>query len=514
MPGRLAPPALAVALLLAAAAGPASAARPATIPALREWRAAPGAFVLRPSSRVLAPGGGRVPLSEARLFASDLRRLTGRGTPVLDGPGLVPGPGDIELRLGSTDRALGSEGYRLEVGAALRIEARTAAGVFYGTRSVLQLLHRRRTIPAGRARDWPRYPERGLMIDNGRRYFGPGWIRREVRELGYLKLNQLHLHFSEDQGFRIESSSHPEIVSRQHLTKRQVRGIVALARRHHVRVVPEIDMPGHLGAALARHPGLQLAGARGARSRGKLDVTLPAARRFARDLILEYLDLFPGRYWHAGADEYLFPGDYASYPQLQRYARARYGPRATGADAYLGFVNWIDRLVRRRGRTLRVWHDGLSGGRAVRLRRDVVVEWWADHSGPGPRALLAGGHRILNAGWWPTYYVVGPLGAVRPSMQSAYESWAVNRFAGLALNAPVPPNPPEVVPRRERRNLGSELHVWNDDPDGETAAQTERGIAPRLRVLAQKTWNSPLPAATYSGFLRIGRAVGRAPGVD
>ena len=300
-----------------------------------------------------------MPLSEARLFASDLRRLTGRATPVLAGPGLVPRPGDVELRLGSTDRRLGREGYRLEVGAALHIEARTAAGVFYGTRSVLQLLHGRRTIPAGRARDWPRYPERGLMIDNGRRYFSPGWIRREIRELAYLKLNQLHLHFSEDQGFRIESSSHPEIVSRQHLTKRQVRGIVALARRHHVRVVPEIDMPGHLGAALARHPRLQLTGASGARSPTKLDVTLPAARRFARELILEYLGLFPGRYWHAGADEYLFPADYASYPHLQRYARARYGPRATGADAYLGFVNWIDKLVRRRGRTLRVWHDGL-----------------------------------------------------------------------------------------------------------------------------------------------------------
>ncbi len=209
------------------------------------------------------------------------------------------------------------------------------------------------------------------------------------------------------------------------------------------------------------------------------------------------------------------PATTRRYPQLQRYARARYGPRATGADAYLGFVNWIDRLVRRRGRTLRVWHDGLSGGRAVKLRRDVVVEWWADHSGPGPRALLAGGHRILNAGWWPTYYVVGPLGAVRPSMRSAYESWAVNRFAGLGAQRAGAAQPARGRARgATRRNLGSELHVWNDDPDGETAAQTERGIAPRLRVLAQKTWNSPLPAATYSGFLRIGRAVGRAPGVD
>ena len=88
-------------------------------------------------------------------------------------------------------------------------------------------------------------------------------------------------------------------------------------------------------------------------------MTLPAARRFARDLILEYLDLFPGRYWHGGADEYLLPDDYALYPQLERYARAHYGPRANGADAYLGFINWMDRLVRSRGRTLRVWNDGL-----------------------------------------------------------------------------------------------------------------------------------------------------------
>ena len=250
------------------------------------------------------------------------------------------------------------------------------------------------------------------MIDNGRRYYSPGWIRREIREMAYLKLNQLHLHFSDNQGFRIASASHPEIVSARHLTKRQVRGIVGLARRLHIRVIPEIDMPGHLTAALAAHPELQLTDAAGERRADRLDFTLPAARRFARDLILEYLPLFGGRYWHAGADEYLAPADYAGYPQLERYARSRYGPRATGADAYLGFINWIDRLVRRHGRTLRVWHDGLSGGRAVRVRRDVVVEWWTDHAGPTPRELLASGHRILNAGWYPTYYVLGPIARV------------------------------------------------------------------------------------------------------
>jgi hexosaminidase len=434
--------------------------RPPTIPALREWQAAPGAFELRPSSRIVGTG------AEATLLARELKRPLA--------PGATPAPGDVEPRLGSADRQLGREGYRLEVGDSVRIEARTAAGVFYGTRTLLQLLRHGNRIPAGSARDWPRYPERGLMIDNGRRYFTPAWIKREIELLAYLKLNQLHLHFSDNEGFRIESESHPEVVSDQHLTKRQVREIVEFARRRHVRVIPELDMPGHLRQALAAHPELRLPG-----STDALDISLPAARRFCRELILEYLDLFDGRYWHAGADEY---------------------QGATGA-AYADFINWIDRLVRGHGRTLRIWHDGLSGGR---LNRDVVVEWWTDHAGPTPRELLRQGHRVLNAGWWPTYYVAGgPLSEVHPSPKVAYETWQVNLFGGLAINSPIPANPLQPVAASSRRVLGAELHVWNDVPFRETPAEIARGIAPRLRVLAQKTWDTPPPAGGYAGFLRV-----------
>ena len=146
--------------------------------------------------------------------------------------------GGVVLALGSRDRRLGREGYRLEVGSRVRIEARTRAGLFYGRQTVLQLLRAGHgTIPRGWGRDWPSYPERGLMIDNGRRYYSPAWIKRRIRELAYLKLNQLHLHFSDNQGFRIESDSHPEVMTRPHLTKRQVRDIVAYARARHVRVI-------------------------------------------------------------------------------------------------------------------------------------------------------------------------------------------------------------------------------------------------------------------------------------
>jgi hexosaminidase len=157
--------------------------------------------------------------------------------------------------------------------------------------------------------------------------------------------------------------------------------------------------------------------------------------------------------------------------------------------------------VRAHGRTLRIWHDGLSGSG---LRRDVVVEWWADHAGPTPKQLLAQGHRVLNAGWWPTYYLAGgPFAKVEPSMRAAYDSWAVNLFGGLALNSPIASRPLQRIPAGSRRLLGSELHVWNDVPQKESPAQTARAIAPRLAVLAQKTWDTPAPARAYAGFLRL-----------
>ena len=112
-----------------------------------------------------------------------------------------------------------------------------------------------------------------------------------------------------------------------------------------------------------------------------------------------------------------------------------------------------------------MWHDGLGGGRAVRVPSRVVVEWWTDILGPTPNALLADGHRVLNAGWYPTYYVVGPTGRIRPDMRSAYATWSPHRFLGFLALFGTPGVPPNqyVVRDREPKLLGSELHVWNDD---------------------------------------------------
>jgi hexosaminidase len=195
--------------------------RPATIPALREWHGSEGSFELRGSSRIVIPRRHRTRLrATARLLAADIRRATGRRPRVVAIRGRRLRRGDVRLGLGARASDLPREGYRMRIARAVRVAARAPAGVFYATRTLLQLISADPGVPRGRVRDWPRYPERGLMVDVGRKYFTPRWLESHIRELGWLKLNYLHLHLSDNEGFRIESDRHPEIVSERHLTKK------------------------------------------------------------------------------------------------------------------------------------------------------------------------------------------------------------------------------------------------------------------------------------------------------
>ncbi|MEU7529939.1 family 20 glycosylhydrolase [Saccharothrix sp. NPDC042600] len=488
--------ALAVLAASAALPGPALAQaanpKPQTIPALREWTGGTGDFTFADTARIV-----RDPAlaTTAGVFADDLTARFGRPVAQVDGGARA---GDVVLRLGSTDTALGEEGYALSVTDRVVVTARTDAGAFYGTRTVLQLLKQRTTIPRGTARDWPLKRERGLMVDNGRKYFTPQWLADHVKELAYLKLNYLHLHLTDNLGFRIESEKHPEYVSAQHLTKQQVRDLIALAAKYKITVVPEFDAPGHMDAILAKHPDLKLVSSGGTVNHGFIDLSKPAAYTLIKDIYDEYLPLFPAPYFHIGADEYVT--DYAAYPQLLTHARANYGSTANAKDTYLGFVNWANGIVRAAGKTTRAWNDGLHGGSAVRVNPNIVIEFWYDY-GLSPQQHVDNGHLISNESWDPTYYVLYNGGVGRPNTTWGYETWNTNVFqGGQTLNA-----------ASQTRNLGSKIHVWCDYPAGETEAQIASGIRDPLRMLAQQTWGSPKPVPTWSAFTSVIASVGRNP---
>jgi hexosaminidase len=478
-----------------------AAGTPSVVPALQEWTPGSGSYTFTGTSRVVTDSGYAGQLATtASVFAGDLRALAGRTVASVTGSAADAGTGDIFLTLGSTDTALGTEGYRLTASSTLTIQARADAGVFAGTRTVLQLLSRSSAVPAGTARDWPVTGERGLMVDNGRKYYSTIWLRNEIRQLAYLKYNTLHLHISDDQGFRVESSRHPEVVSAQHYTRAQIADVVAFAARYHITVIPEIDMPSHMDTILAAHTDLRLVSSGGTVSAGKLDLSEAAARQLATDLVSEYLPLFPAPVWHMGADEYLDPTQYASYPQLVSYAQATYGAGATGPDAFLGFVNGVDDLVRAAGKTLRMWDDGLSGGHNVTLHQDIQIDYWAQN-GATVAQLRSAGHQLVNSNDTYLYYVLGR--DWKPNPATIYTTFATNLFQD---NSTIPTGDPGF--------LGTSISIWGDVPAAESEVQVAADVLPSEQALAQVMWGSPQPASDYASFQAIALSVAAAPGLE
>ncbi len=487
-------------------APPNSQVRPVTIPALREWTDAPGSYTFSSASRIVITGSGSSETTQtANTLAKDLEFLSGFKIPVTSG---ATRPGDIILTLDPAGLFGGDEGYRFNVTDRLEIISGTAVGSFYGTRTLLQLLRQNYTIAAGNARDWPDYNERGLMVDVGRKFFSMAWLKNHIVDLSYMKLNLLHLHLSDDLGIRLASTKHPEIVSPQFYSKADIRELVNLAAEYHVQIIPEIDVPGHTGWLRNSHTDLIL----GSNVLGTyyMDITKPAAFNLVKDILEEYLPEFPSPYWHTGADEFILAANYGDYPQLDSYAKSRYGQGANGIDAYLGFLNSINDIVRSHGKRLRTWADAfefnsINRNSPVPLDTSIVQEIWNAYQ--DPKVIMAKGFSIQNSSFHPTYY---NLGSYQGEVDTLYEDWAPHKRMGgwerAGWGYPI-----SVAPLASKLT-GAKLSIWCDQATAETENQVAEGIRFRLRAIAQNCWGSPHLVTGYPAFATLVDRIGRAPG--
>ncbi|MGW5348076.1 family 20 glycosylhydrolase [Streptomyces sp. HUAS TT3] len=466
---------------------------PRTVPAVREhtpargpgWKPAPGA-------RVVVPAANRAALAdEGMLLAGELRLGFTDSA--------AARPGDVELALAAPGSGP-PESYTLTVkDGRARITGPDQAGVFYGTRTLKQAVRAAGSAPEGTVRDAPAKPQRGLNLDIARKNYTADWIEARLREMADFKLNQLGLHFSDDQAFRIQSDTHPEIVSTPHLTKAEVRRINELAARLHITVVPEIDSPGHLGAVLRAHPDLQLRDVQGRAVKGAVDISDPAAARLVDELVREYLPLFPGATWHLGADEYqalVYRNPEASFPQLAQAARQRYGPSAKVRDLATGWLNDRAGVVRPAGRLPKAWNDGMFAGGVVRPAQDIQVEYWTgrENGARPPVSYLAEGRRLVNLNDEYLYYVLGqPNQFTYPTGRRIYEEWTP-----LVLRGTTP-----VPARYAPQILGGRLAVWSDLAGAQTQAQVAEGIRLPLAALSQKVWDARPPQQPWTGFTAL-----------
>ncbi|MEV4949126.1 glycoside hydrolase family 20 protein [Streptomyces sp. NPDC053755] len=467
---------------------------PLTIPAVAAhepargpgWRPSPDTGV------VVAKGSERL-ADEGRLLAGELR-IPYRGV-------AAPRSGDVELALGGKGAA---ESYTLTTrGDRVRITGPDEAGVFYGTRTLKQSVKGSGAMPEGVVNDRPAKPQRGLNLDIARKHFDAAWIEDRVREMGDLKLNQLGLHFSDDQGFRIASDTHPEVVSAQHLTKAEVRRIIALAASRHITVVPEIDSPGHLGAVLRAHPDLRLLNVQGTPRQGAIDISKPGSAAIVDDLLREYSALFPGGWFHVGADEYqalTVRDPAASYPQLATAAREKYGPEAGIQDLAEGWLNDRAAVVRAADKTAKAWNDGFFGGGVVNADKNIEVEYWTgkEIGARPPVEYLSEGRPVVNLNDEFLYYVLGePNEFTYPTGRRIYEQWTP-----LVLRGTTP-----VPERYGPQILGGRFAVWCDLSGAQTQAQVADGIRMPLTATAQKLWDAREPTLSWERFRALASEV-------
>lgn len=492
-----------------------------------------GTFLLTARTTLWAD---RADSAVARRFARDVAPATGFDLAVRVGDA-TSGSRIVFRRAAANDTTLGPEGYRLMVTpAAITITSSAPAGAFYATQTVRQMLPAEVfraapidsvhwTIPAVTIVDRPRFSWRGMHLDVSRHFMPKEFVKKYIDLLALHKMNSFHWHLTDDQGWRIEIKKYPRLTSvgawrsetlvgkaqrdstldvydhKPHggfYTQDDVREIVEYARERFVRIVPEIEMPGHSQAAIAAYQSL-----------GTFGDTVPVWTKwgvtphilnpsdttiaFMQDVLTEVMGLFPGEFIHIGGDEAIKP-EWKASPRAQAKIKElgiapddSTKPRDFHAEDALQswFTTQMDHFLTAHGRRLVGWDEILEGG----LAPNAVVMSWRGTAG-GLAAARAGHDVIMTPGDY-TYF------DHYQSRNTAAEPLAIGGFLPLDSVYAYEPVPAELEPQFVSHILGAQGQIWTEYIEG--PKNVEYMAFPRAAALAEVLW-TPRPRRDFADF--------------
>ena len=479
------------------------------IPAAAEVVPAAGSFEFTPETEVRFVAGSPAD-AVAQYFVELLARtrafkLPRRPEKALDADGA--GTIDFELRAGEV--ATDDESYSLTVSPQrIVVSSGSSRGLFYGAVTLWQLLTvdpvstAGISVPAMTITDAPRFAWRGLMLDSARHYQPPAFIRELIDWMALHKLNVLHWHLTDDQGWRLEIRKYPELTRvgawRQpagagnpsryggFYSQAEVREIVAYAASRFITVVPEIEMPGHAQAAIASYPRLGTGGPPPPVSPdwGVHDYLFNADETtltFIEDVLSEVIELFPGEFVHVGGDE-------AVKTRWENASRVQARIRELGLADESALQGWfvarIGRFLESRGRRLIGWDEILESGIPARAS---IMSW---RGAEGAVAAARAGHDVVMAPA-PTLYL--------DYLQSESASEPPGRPSNVTLRDvyEYEPVPAELAPVEAGRILGAQLNAWTEHM--RLPERIEHQAFPRVAALAEVTW-SPAAARDWASF--------------
>jgi hexosaminidase len=378
-------------------------------------------------------------------------------------------------RLGDDER------YSLEVASGrARISADAPLGALRGVETFLQLAQQNITsggptaagvvgfsVPDVVVQDEPRFAWRGLSLDVSRHFIPLDKVERTMDAMAAVKLNVLHLHLSDDQGFRIESKKYPRLQrygsDGLYYTQAEVRAAIAYARLRGLRVVPEFDMPGHATSWLPGYPSLgtkrgpfEIAHEPGILTE-LMDPTKESTYRFLDGFTGEMARLFPDEYFHIGGDE-VNPKEWNDNPRIQAFMRKHALANPAALQAY--FNRRVLKIVTKHHKHMEGWDEILNPD----LPKSIVIQSWRGQKSLA-QAAQEGYQGILSAG----YYL--------DLMQPASQHYAVDPMKGATAN---------LTPEQKKRILGGEAAMWEELA---TPENLDAKLWPRLAAIAERLWS-------------------------
>lgn len=420
----------------------------------------------------------------------------------------------ISLSLQDHNPSWGKETYSLEITPqSVALRAATAEGLFRGVQTIRQLVRSDAgATPAiscvKQFADQPRYPHRGMLLDCGRHFMDKDFVKRYIDLLAYHKMNVLHWHLTEDQGWRIEIKKYPKLTevgawrkaTRDDEQPRDAQGryggfysqedvkeIVAYAKSRFVTVIPEIELPGHCRAALASYPEYSCTGGPfevGTEWGVEPDVYCAGNDKtfdFLQDVLAEVIDLFPSEFIHIGGDE--CPKDrWQKCPKCQARMKAEGLKDEHELQSY--FIRRIEKFLNGKGRRLVGWDEILEGG----LAPNATVQSWRGME--GAIAAAQAGHDVISSPTSHCYldYPQGP--------NANLPGWM--GFVDLAKAYSFEPTPASLTVEQAKHVLGAEGNIWTERAP---QSRVDWQVFPRLCALAEVTW-SPAEGRDWKDFQR------------
>lgn len=469
--------------------------KPLVIPSLQQWHGGNGDFLLTSHSVVLFSKNDKAAQKVASVLVTDLKEMGWNSIPSSDA---TPKTGDIVFGLQQHyDSALGREGYRLEIKKTITVAANTYRGLFWGSRTLLQLLEQGKngSIPQGIAVDWPKYPIRGFMLDDGRKFFSLEFLKRYVKLMAYYKMGDFQIHLNDNgfkkhfwnnwdstyAGFHLQSETYPHLANKgEFYTKKEFRDLQRMAQDYGVNIIPEIDMPAHALAFAHMDPTL------GSKKYGMdhLDLNNPKVYEVADNLYKEYLSgpnpVFVGPDVHIGTDE---------------YAKAE-------SEMFRGFTDHLIRLVQSYGKSVRAWGALThAAGKTPVTSQDVTLNIWYNGYAD-PIEMKKQGYKLISTpdGY---LYIVPAAGYYYDylNLPYLYREWTPLQIGNVRFQ------------EGDTSLLGGMFAIWNDViNNGITAMDAHDRIFPAMQVLSEKMWSGVTDTLDYQAFARNAARIGEGPG--